>query len=245
MIWSLDKSTEVAARCHPLPIAASEPAKQWPGHPTKASTWNDRVIQPAIWPAPSLQSSPDQIMEFFQKELYTQAVAMVVSWGGMGRRSRDIYRQRSGEDIQRIEKAIRFSAGSIRNSGSISGAWTALTGKYDGELGWSAVMTSKSLHFLCRSLGFEDDPPVPIDNKVIRQIVWPKFRNSVLKGQRPAGWNGNTFAAYCRYMTAALIWAGPRGWTTTQMENTIFDEYLPKTPDLPCRISRFEADSMI
>jgi hypothetical protein len=111
MIWSLDKSTEVAARCHPLPIAASEPAKQWPGHPTKASTWNDRVIQPAIWPAPSLQSSPDQIMEFFQKELYTQAVAMVVSWGGMGRRSRDIYRQRSGEDIQRIEKAIRFSAG--------------------------------------------------------------------------------------------------------------------------------------
>ncbi len=228
MIWSIDKSTEDAARCHPLPIAASKPAKQWPGHPTKTSTWNDRVIQPAIWPATPLLSSPSQIMDFFQKELYTQAVAMVVSWGGMGRRSKDIYRQRSQEDIQRIDKAIRFSAESVRNSGSIAGAWTGLTGNGDCELGWSAVMASKTLHFLCRSLGFEDDPPVPIDNKVIRQIVWPKFRSSVPQGQRPASWDGSNFAAYCRYMTAVLTWAGQRGWTTTQMENAIFDEYLPK-----------------
>jgi hypothetical protein len=135
-------------------------------------------------------------MGFFQKELYTQGVAMVVSWGGMGRRSKDIYRQRSQEDIQRIDKAIRFSAGSVRDSGSIADAWTALTGTGGGELGWSAVMASKTLHFLCRSLGFEDDPPIPIDNKVIRQIVWPKFGSSVPKGQRPAGWDGCDFGAY-------------------------------------------------
>jgi hypothetical protein len=167
-------------------------------------------------------------MDLFQNRLYTQAVAMVVSWGGMGRRSKDIYGQRSQEDIQGIDEAIRFSAVSLRNSGSIVDAWAALTGNGERELGWSAVMASKTLHFLCRSLGFEDDPPIPIDNKVIRQIVWPKFRNSVPKGQRPASWDGSNFGAYCRYMTAVLTWAGQRGWTTTQMENTIFDEYLPK-----------------
>ncbi len=165
MIWSIDKSTEYAAHCYPLPIAASKPANQWPGRRTKASTWNARVIQPAVWPSTPLLSIPSQIMDFFQKELYAQAVAMVVSWGGMGRRSKDIYRRRSQEDIQRIDKAIRFSAGSTRNSGSIADAWTALTGRGEGELGWSAVMASKTLHFLCRSIGFEDDPPIPIDNK--------------------------------------------------------------------------------
>jgi hypothetical protein len=93
-----------------------------------------------------LPSSPSQITDFFQKELYTQAVAMVVSWGGMGRRSKDIYKQRSQGDIQRIDNGIRFSVGSIRNSGSIADAWTVLTGKGECELVWSAVMASKTLH---------------------------------------------------------------------------------------------------
>jgi hypothetical protein len=228
MIWSLDKATENAALRYPLPIAASSPARQWPGHRTEASTWNDRVIQPARWPTDTLISSPNQIINFFKEGFHTQAVAMVVSWGGMGRRSKDIYGERSEKEIRRIGESIHYSAESILRSGSLADAWIVLTGNGEGQLGWSAVMASKTLYFLCRSLGFEDDPPVPIDNKVIRDIVWPKFRNAVPKEQRPANWDGADLGGYMRYMTAILTWAKQRSWTTTQTENTIFHEYLPK-----------------
>ncbi len=228
MIWKLDKATEVAARLYPLPLTASEPCRQWPGHPTDAFTWNDRVLQPARWPTGPLVSRPAQMITFFREGLYTQAVALVVSWGGMGRRSKDIYKERSVQDIRRIHDAIHRSAESICRTESLDDAWPALTGRDKDQLGWSAVMASKTLHFLCRSLGFENDPPVPIDNKVIRDIVWPKFRDAIPKDQRPANWNGTDLPAYTRYMTAILTWSKHLGWTTTQTENTIFAEFLPK-----------------
>lgn len=38
-------------------------------------------------------------------------------------------------------------------------------------------------------------------------------------------------AAYNRYMTDILCTADKRGsWTTTQLENTIFEEYYPHQP---------------
>ena len=85
-------------------------------------------------------------------------------------------------------------------------------------------MTSKTLHFLCRALGFQHDVPVPIDNKVILNRVWPRFKNGIPPSQCPQGWKGNTFPAYCRYMTAIIEWANMKGWTTTELEPTIFAE---------------------
>ena len=111
----------------------------------------------------------------------------------------------------------------FQQTDSIQESWNLLT---NGLL-WTPVMTSKILHFLCRALGFNQDPPVPIDNKVIRQYVWPGFRIGIPPGQRPQDWKGNktdTFAAYCRYMTAMIEWAQARQWTTTEVETTIYDE---------------------
>ena len=94
-----------------------------------------------------------------------------------------------------------------------------------GQLRWSPVLASKTLHFLCRALGFEQNPPVAIDNAVILNKVWPTWRHLVPPVLTLGGWNG-TSEAYLRYMTAILIWAEARGWTTTEMEATIFEEYL-------------------
>jgi hypothetical protein len=74
------------------------------------------------------------------------------------------------------------------------------------------------------STGLDQDSPVPIDNAVILQCVWPGFRIGIPPGRRPQDWAGKTFAAYCRYMTAVLEWADMKRWTATQLEATIFAE---------------------
>jgi hypothetical protein len=225
MHWANDERTGQAATAYPLPIEHDSPALQFRGCRTSTETWNDRVIQPSAWPDGPLWSSPDQIIKQFADERYTQALALVVSWGGMGRRSKDIYGERKRESIEQIDRTLRCCAQSIQTSQSITDSWRMLTGSEDGQLGWSAVMTSKTLHFLCRSLGFQQDPPVAIDGSVIRQRVWPAFRNSIPLGQRPGNWEGNTFEAYGRYMTAILTWAARWNWTTTEMEATIFEKF--------------------
>ena len=90
-------------------------------------------------------------------------------------------------------------------------------------------MASKTLYFLCRGLfglGYQD-PPVPIDGAVIRGYVWPGFRIGIPPAQRPQDWSGDSFVAYCRYMTAIIEWAQLRSWTTTQVQATIFEENKP------------------
>jgi hypothetical protein len=220
--WRLDPQTEQAARDYPIVIQANLPKPQFEGYDTNAKTWNDRVTQPAEWPTDQLKSCPNQIITFLKSERYTQGLAMVVSWGGMGRRSKDIYGQPRGEKIKKIEQTLRECAERIQLSQSIAEPWMVLT----GQLGWSAVLTSKTLHFLCRSLGFEQNPPVAIDNACIREKVWPAFRDGIPDAQRPGNWEGNTFEAYCRYMTAIITWSKLRDWTTTQMEATIFFEFM-------------------
>jgi hypothetical protein len=74
------------------------------------------------------------------------------------------------------------------------------------------------------ALGIEQDPPVPIDGGVILTYVWPGFRVGIPPGQRPRGWDGDSFEAYSRYMTAILEWARLKQWTTTEVEATIYLE---------------------
>jgi hypothetical protein len=114
-------------------------------------------------------------------------------------------------------------ANSILASTSITPSWEILTGGTNGQLGWTAVMASKALHFLCRSLGFERNPPVAIDGERIRDHVWPAFRDCLPVLNRPSDWEGNTFEAYYRYMTAIRTWANHKGWSTTQVESTLFE----------------------
>jgi hypothetical protein len=224
--WKTDKRTEQAAMKY-CPIDRDTPAEQFSGRNFHAANWEHRVTRPSQWPDGPLRSSPNQIIQQFRKNRHTQAIAMVVSWGTMWRQPDAIWKGRSAEYL---EKFLRECADRIRTTNSIESAWSALTGRGQDQLGWSDVMTSKTLHFLCRSLGFEHNPPVAIDGAVVVQKVWPDFRmySGVLFQD---GWRegGNPFEAYNRYMTAIRTWADHKNWTTTQVEATIFSHFKRPT----------------
>ena len=219
--WNLDEPTKKAAMDHPLLQAYNRPAVQFAGCSTHTVTWNDRVVQPSSWGNQPLISSPNEIMNQFRNRRYTQGLALVVSWGGMGRTSQYIYADRRTEMIQKIETRISDCANSISESRSVANSWLMLTGIADGQLGWSEVMASKMLHFLSRSLRFEQNPPVALDGGRIRNRIWPMFWKSLPLNQRPGDWEGRSFDAYSRYMTAVSTWAGQKGWTTTETEATL------------------------
>jgi hypothetical protein len=222
MIWRRDLPTANMATQHPLRIRSTEPQPQFGGYNFSPASWNRRIERLAEWPSGALVCSPNQIISLFQENSFLQALAMIVCWGKMWWIPDSIYGNRP---LQRIRDALQSCALSIQETESIANSWATLTGTNRDQLGWTPVMTSKTLHFLCRAIGFNQDPPVPIDNKVILERVWPTFVESIPVNQRPRNWSGNSLDAYNRYMTAVLIWAEQRQWTTTQTEATIFDEY--------------------
>lgn len=221
MHWSIDRRTAEAATKYPFPIARATPVGPRPGLPfdTSKPCWNRRVIQPASWSG-VLRSDPDQIIQQFKSGKYTQALAMVVSWGTMWRQPNAIWGERK---LGTIETALKGCATSIRDSHSITESWNMLR----NQLSWTSVLISKTLHFLCLSLDFDRDVPVPIDGAVIRQCVWPRFRDSIPADERPEDWKGDSFEAYSRYMSAIIVWAQQKQWTTGEIERTICVEVQP------------------
>ena len=237
MIWQIDNATQIAAHNFPLHIYASAPLNPtqlpWPKLDlSNRSQWGSRILPGDTFPPQRpLQCSPDEIIKEFQAGHYLQALALTVCWGGMSRASQYIYRLLIGPlpaalqdrlhySLQNIYNALDQCSQSIQQTQDIQQSWNLLT----TELQWSSVITSKTLHFLCRALGFNQDPAVPIDNDVILKYVWPGFRIGIPPAQRPHDWNGNDFAAYSRYMTAIIEWAKARNWTTTQVEATVYAE---------------------
>src|SRR6266404_1085404 len=219
MHWKVDDRTQRAATKYPLAIKAALPIPPFKGRNFNTRSWNHRVIQPATWSG-ELRSDPDLIIRQFKDGQYTQGLAMVVSWGTMWRQPDAIWGDRK---LETIEHVLGDCAESIRRTESIEESWKALT----GQLGWSSVLTSKTLHFICRALGFEQDPAVPIDGAVIRQRVWPAFRNSIPTHERPESWDGDGFNAYGRFMTAIVTWSNSKGWSTSEVERTISLQFQP------------------
>jgi hypothetical protein len=78
---------------------------------------------------------------------------------------------------------------------------------------------------------------------MIRERAWPIFRDSVPIEQLPVDWEGNSFKAYGRYMTAILTWAAQRHWATTDVEATIVDMIesdKKSTASMTCSTNAFE-----
>ena len=220
MNWHQDEATARAAVQFPFPIHSPQPARQPPGLNFNPTTWNRRTLARS-WPSGPLRSDPDRIIHLFRQEHYLEALAMIFQWGGM-RSQAAVYGDR---DLHDIELALRQCDRSIRDTDESRDAWLILTGGRPEHLGWSAVMASKTLHFLGRACGREDqNPPVPRDGAVSLGYAWPGWIAHVPPSQRPQSWEGDTFEAYNRYMTAILVWAEQRRWTTTQIETTKFDE---------------------
>lgn len=193
LLWRIDTRTEEAALRYPIQIKAATPAWQFGEDGVDCgfhtASWNNRVVQPAQWPSDPVKCSPGQIMAEFQRSHYTQALAMIACWGLMWRQPKAIWGERK---VESIEETLKACARSIQETNSIETAWTVLTGSQEGQLGWTAVITSKTLHFLCRSMGFEENPPAAIDGRVIRDAVWPAFRDSIPVNERPAKLGGQS-----------------------------------------------------
>lgn len=172
MNWNIDEATALAATRYPLPISRSTPVGPLRGRRFNTQSWNHRVIQPATWHG-VVRSDPEEIIRQFQGQHYTQGLAMVTSWGTMWRQPNSIW---GGRALSTIEETLHSCTESIQDSNSVSDSWSILR----SQLQWSSVLMSKTLHFLCLSLGIDDEPPVPIDGAVIRQRVWPAFREDYL-----------------------------------------------------------------
>ena len=147
MKWLIDDATSRAAIKYPIPIKHSTPIGPFNGRTFDTSSWNRRVIQPATWHG-VLRSDPQQIIQQFRNQRYTQGLAMVASWGTMWRQPDAIW---GGRKPEIIEQVLRDCAESIRKTESIADSWQLLR----DQLRWSSVLISKTLHFLCRSLSFE------------------------------------------------------------------------------------------
>ncbi len=240
--WEDDESTAYWAQRWTLPVRLALQS-QYDGSNVRftEATWLKHIRQPRF---PTycfdathryLLPNPHTIILCFQHEQYLEGLALVVAWGGMTRTKRHIYVQ----PLDGIEQALRTCVLMTRHHATMQHAWHILVHR----LQWSSIITSKVLHFLARSLDIVDDPPVPFDNKVIADQVWPRFQaasraiRQVNDPALPMPWIDaqSSWQAYNRYMTAIRWWAHAKGWTTTQFENTIFEDYYPKstTTDVP------------
>lgn len=163
-------------------------------------------------------SSPTNIITCFQEDYLLEGLSMVVLWGTMFRQKRRIY----AENLESLKENLLQAKQLIQDNLNIESSWNILV----QNLGWTNVTTSKVLHFLSRALDITN-PPVPIDNAIIKNKVWRQLReyingnnlNTVPK------WfdTGNTFAAYNRYMTAIIVWAEIYGLSTIKFEAALFN----------------------
>lgn len=235
--WQFDETTEYWAKRLIIPIVESKhPEPQYDGMDYRLweETWKKHILQDSFpdychYPnhEGSLLCSPANIIRCFSEQKMLEGLALTVAWGRMTRSKGNIYKQSN----QIIEETLLNCRKSIEKSNNISDSWNLLVGR----LMWSNVITSKCLHFLARSLGYAANPPVPIDNKVILRRVWPTFEKMITNkfnqaaDKFPEEWwdKSNSWSSYNRYMTAINCWASSIGWTTTELESTIFQEYYP------------------
>jgi hypothetical protein len=232
--WNHDADTAYWAKRLPLPLTSTEPQEQYDGrdYPLWEDTWKKYILDtsfPGYCHYPEqrghLLCSPDNIIRCFRDGKVLEALALTVAWGTMVRTQEKIYTKSKPEIERTLLECLRLT----EETNSVEDPWNLLV----NDLHWSAVIASKCLHFLARSLGYETNPPVPIDNAVILKQVWPKFKR-MIKGQRTPDdppvcqrWRSRdaSWDPYNRYMTAIVCWSGLKAWTTTELENTVFKEY--------------------
>src|SRR5271154_2505398 len=101
MHWKIDALTEQAAARYPISITRVSPAAPFNGRRFDTQYWNPRVIQPATWRG-VMRSDPDEIIQQFRNQRYTQGLALVVSWGTMWRRPDAVWGDRKLEAIEEV-----------------------------------------------------------------------------------------------------------------------------------------------
>jgi hypothetical protein len=225
LVWDLDPATEpLARRWNPL-RRRRLPGKPFDGRLGFAATWQ-RWLDEGTFPAYVLDAqAPDRIspsveniVRAFSQSDYMVGTILVLAWGGLARHKPTLLARGRPAVRRAVERAARLLAEHER----VRPAWEAFD-----PLGWSMVARSKTLHFLARGLGIETNPPVPIDNAAMVSTLYPEFLEACRTlGDRPTSWRSGDWNAYQSYMTAILVWTNEKGWTTSEVETTLFRRYL-------------------
>lgn len=179
------------------------------------------------------------IIQCFREGYFLEGLVLTIGWGGMARAQKTIYGV--SPDLNKMQSLLEAAYTSRAQAIDLQSAWTILT----KDLGWGRVIASKVLHFLARSCGYEQNPPVPFDNAVSwNQLNSWFFTTISLHWQKkdpaiPDTWwdEENSWESYNRYMTAIICWAEQRGWTTTDIDASVFAKLswmansAPKVPE--------------
>jgi hypothetical protein len=232
--WLYDEKTVAWTKELPVPITIDQ-QPQYAGH-----TLSDDTVRPYLPPDGHMPTfcyvsyetedgplvcSPANIIRCFEGGYFLQALALTASWGGLLDTAPAIYTVPLAE----IKETLHICKNLTHKTGILEGSWNLLVNR----LRWNDIIASTTLHFLARSLGYDANPPVPIDNHVIEEHVWPRFFQMVEERRLPGTppppelWRDqqHSWQAYNRYMSVINAWARRKGWTTTQVASTLFVEY--------------------
>lgn len=219
MNWEIDTLTyaTVQNRLNDDLLNLNLNINQFGGRAFNPNNWLHRVENDIVLMGIN-NSSPENIIQCFGENHLLEGLALVVSWGTMARTGRYIYTRTLGE----IENVLQRCIEDLLITQSIDNSWCILT----ENLQWSPVIISKTLHFICRAIGFDLDHPVPIDRKVILQNVYPVF----IAGTNPipGKWE-NGLEGFKRYMTFinGLRHCHYPELSNTQIEARLFHYFYP------------------
>ncbi|MEP6755803.1 MAG: hypothetical protein ABJA67_09905 [Chthonomonadales bacterium] len=168
--WQLDENTLEWIK-HISLAEGIVHAPQFPGKEFVDAIWldyisNEKYPNFCYSEKDLLICSPENIVRCFHYEHMLEGLALTIMWGRMWRTQPLKYMT----DKHSLHSILIDCAASIVETNSIEQAWIMLR----KELQWTDVMTSKTLHFLARSQGFEQNPGVAIDNAIIIEIFWPE-----------------------------------------------------------------------
>lgn len=230
MNWNINQQiTDIALHIH-VDLADAD-TEQYPGRAINTNLWKNFTIS-RNFPPELVVCSPANIIECFQDDLFLEGLILTINWGKMNKTVEKIFNQ----DVRTIDECLKKCKEDISQHHSINNSWDWLT----IELGWTNVMTSKVLHFLCRSLNLTK-VPVPIDNAQIldkfrpmlkkflednqerfRNYI-PLFSNLLINNLLRWGQNQNrSFESYQRYMQFIIAWSDDGD--TTAFEVKLFNK---------------------
>jgi hypothetical protein len=177
--WTPNHNFKVLANACPI-VAQLPDARQYQG---KVEKRND-YARLATNNNPKVDSSPRAIISSAQNNQWRSFLLQVGRWGDMipgpyGASFNNIYEANHPYDVTEdrlgeIETALDQAYDMLKNEKEFEKIWNRLS-----ELKWSNVMTSKCLHFMARAAGVQGVIPVPIDNAMSRQWLWPAFKSAV------------------------------------------------------------------
>lgn len=220
MNWNINHQiTDIALHIY-VDLADADP-EQYPGRAINTNLWKNFTIN-RNFPSDLVVCSPANIIKCFQKDLFLEGLILTTNWGKMSGTVETIYQQ----DIETIREWLKKCKEDINLNNSIQNSWDWLT----TELGWTNVMTSKLLHFLCRSLGY-NNVPAPIDGSRIIGKFKPHLRNFLIENMDAfdlnltiikdlLSWDNNDYNSYLKYMGFILQWSDG---ATIEFESRLFN----------------------